>query len=63
MEESANKWPCYECSKRFRTSALLQKHLLIHDVKRDFDDVTDDSDNDVTIEFGKGKAGRNGKIK
>ena len=30
--ELANlKWPCYECDKKFRTSAQLQKHLAVHD--------------------------------
>ena len=30
--EAANlKWPCYECDKKFRTSAQLQKHLSVHD--------------------------------
>ena len=63
LEESTNKWPCYECNKRFKTSALLQKHLAIHDNSRDYIDVMDDSDTDVTIDFGKGKAGKNGKVK
>ena len=63
MEESSNKWPCYECSKRFKTSALLQKHLAIHDGSRYQGDDQDDSDNDVTVEFGKGKAGRTGRVK
>ena len=63
LEESTNKWPCYECNKRFKTSALLQKHLTIHDNSRDYTDVMDDSDTDVTIDFGKGKAGKNGKVK
>ena len=30
-DESHFEWPCYECSKRFRSSAELQKHLDIHD--------------------------------
>ena len=30
-DESQLQWPCYECSKRFRTSAELQKHLSVHD--------------------------------
>jgi len=24
-------WSCYECSERFRTAALLQNHLSVHD--------------------------------
>ena len=32
MEDvSELQWPCYECAKRFRTSADLQKHLDMHD--------------------------------
>ena len=30
-EKSLLQWPCYECEKRFRTSADLQKHLAVHD--------------------------------
>jgi len=30
-DKSQLQWPCYECAKRFRTSAELQKHLDVHD--------------------------------
>jgi len=30
-DKSQLQWPCYECAKRFRTSADLQKHLDVHD--------------------------------
>ena len=32
MKEKENSWPCFECSRKFRTSELLQKHLATHDV-------------------------------
>lgn len=31
IEESELNWPCYECPEKFRSSALLQKHLAEHD--------------------------------
>ena len=31
IEESELVWPCYECSEKFRTEPLLQKHLESHD--------------------------------
>ncbi|GAB1602871.1 PR domain zinc finger protein 10-like [Argonauta hians] len=31
LDEQERKWPCYECNKRFKTSAALQKHLVIHE--------------------------------
>ncbi|XP_014768414.1 PR domain zinc finger protein 10 [Octopus bimaculoides] len=31
LDEQERKWPCYECNKRFKTSAALQKHLVVHE--------------------------------
>lgn len=31
MQEKENTWPCFECTRKFRTSELLQKHLTTHD--------------------------------
>lgn len=31
LEEQMCKFQCYECPKRFRTAAALQKHLIAHD--------------------------------
>ncbi|XP_074652630.1 PR domain zinc finger protein 10-like [Tubulanus polymorphus] len=31
LDQAENKWPCFECNQRFKTSALLQHHLLEHD--------------------------------
>ncbi|XP_063960101.1 PR domain zinc finger protein 10-like [Lytechinus pictus] len=31
MQEKENTWPCFECTRKFRTSELLQKHLSTHD--------------------------------
>jgi|SRR6218665_36279 len=31
IEDSELNWPCYECPEKFRSSALLQKHLAEHD--------------------------------
>ena len=47
----ADRWPCYECNERFKTSAQLQKHLAVHDDNPNagtFDDY-DDDDNDPTV--------------
>ena len=52
LDEAENRWPCYECSKRFKTSALLQKHLTVHDDSTlpgniaDEIDADDDDDNE-----------------
>jgi len=46
-DESRLQWPCYECAKRFRTSADLQKHLAVHDGEVGLADVTEaDTQND-----------------
>lgn len=31
LNEQECEWPCYECNKRFKTSASLQKHLVVHE--------------------------------
>ncbi|XP_030833424.1 PR domain zinc finger protein 10 isoform X2 [Strongylocentrotus purpuratus] len=31
LQEKENTWPCFECTRKFRTSELLQKHLSSHD--------------------------------
>ena len=31
MQDKENSWPCFECSRKYRTSELLQKHLATHD--------------------------------
>ncbi|XP_071806149.1 PR domain zinc finger protein 10-like [Asterias amurensis] len=31
LQDKENSWPCFECSRKFRTSELLQKHLATHD--------------------------------
>ena len=46
-DESQLQWPCYECTKRFRTSADLQKHLSVHDDDLGLPDTADaDARND-----------------
>ena len=46
-DESQLQWPCYECAKRFHTSADLQKHLAVHDDEVGVPDTSDaDARND-----------------
>ncbi|XP_023930001.1 PR domain zinc finger protein 10 [Lingula anatina] len=40
LEGMDNQWPCFECNKRFKTSAMLQRHLLTHE-SAEFDDGED----------------------
>ena len=47
-------WSCYECSERFRTAALLQNHLSVHD-----DDViTHDQSADDDVECSRQRSSR-----
>ncbi|XP_052805103.1 PR domain zinc finger protein 10-like isoform X2 [Mya arenaria] len=37
MEEKACKYQCYDCTKRFKTMAALQRHMIIHESSKNTD--------------------------
>ena len=59
-----NKWPCYECDKSFRSSALLQKHLSVHEdpaVAGTPEEDDGNNDEETNIRKGRRKPGARGR--
>ncbi|CAG5127287.1 unnamed protein product, partial [Candidula unifasciata] len=55
LDEEDSKFGCFECSRKFRSSAALQQHLISHDNEdiKDFDDEGGDDADFIVVEAGR----------